>query len=74
MDSLVLDTDVVSFFAKSDTGAAAYAPDVLDRQLCICFQTVAELRLWTLIRRWVPPVAKAWKPCWLGLLCGDAGE
>lgn len=54
MDALVLDTDVVSFFAKADSRATLYSPLLLDRQLCICFQTVAELRLWTLIRRWGP--------------------
>ena len=54
MDALVLDTDVVSFFAKADSRATLYSSLLLDRQLCICFQTVAELRLWTLVRRWGP--------------------
>jgi predicted nucleic acid-binding protein len=52
MESLVVDTDVISFFAKADTRAAAYWRELAGRQACICFQTVAELRLWALLRRW----------------------
>ncbi len=52
MDSVVLDTDVLSFLAKADTRAARYLPELKDRRLCVCFQTVAELRLWVLVRRW----------------------
>lgn len=54
MQSVVLDTDVLSFFAKRDTRASLYASDVVGRRLCTCFQTIAELRLWALIRRWGP--------------------
>lgn len=52
MDAVLLDTDVLSFFAKNDTRAAAYEPAIAGRQLCISFQTVAELQLWALVRRW----------------------
>lgn len=52
MDAVVLDTDVLSFFAKGDTRGAAYAPAIIGKQMCLSFQTVAELRLWALVRRW----------------------
>jgi tRNA(fMet)-specific endonuclease VapC len=52
MDAVVLDTDVLSFLAKADTRAALYIPAITGKRLCVCFQTVAELRLWALIRRW----------------------
>jgi len=54
MSPVLLDTDVLSFFAKADTRASLYAPDLAGRQLTVCFQTVAELRLWALLRRWGP--------------------
>jgi len=54
MPAVLLDTDVLSFFAKADTRASLYAPDLAGRQLAVCFQTVAELRLWALVRRWGP--------------------
>lgn len=48
----VLDTDVFSFLAKADTRASLYRPLLAGRQLCVCFQTVAELRLWAIVNRW----------------------
>ena len=54
MSALVLDTDIVSFFAKGDTRASLYAPVLVGSPLCICFQTVAELHLWALVRQWSP--------------------
>lgn len=55
MDAVVLDTDVLSFIAKRDSRAALYVPALANKQLCICFQTVAELQLWALIRGWGQP-------------------
>jgi predicted nucleic acid-binding protein len=52
MDPVVLDTDVLSFFAKGDTRASLYAPALEGKLLCASFQTVAELRLWAIVRRW----------------------
>jgi tRNA(fMet)-specific endonuclease VapC len=52
MESVILDTDVFSFITKADSRAALYSPFLSDKRLCICFQTVAELRLWTLVRHW----------------------
>lgn len=51
MDPVVLDTDVLSFFAKGDTRASLYSA-LEGKRLCASFQTVAELRLWAIIRRW----------------------
>lgn len=52
MQPVVVDTDVLSFIAKSDTRAKLYESEMIGRSLCVCFQTVAELRLWALVRRW----------------------
>jgi predicted nucleic acid-binding protein len=52
MDPVILDTDVLSFLAKGDTRATLYTRALAGKRLCICFQTVAELRLWALVRRW----------------------
>lgn len=54
MPAVILDTDVLSFFAKGDTRASLYASDLAGHQFCVCFQTVAELRLWAMVRRWGP--------------------
>jgi predicted nucleic acid-binding protein len=51
MDPVILDTDVLSFFAKADTRMALYTSALSGRRLCVCFQTVAELRLWAMVRR-----------------------
>jgi len=51
-ETVVLDTDVLSFIAKADTRASLYEGDMANRTLCVCFQTVAELRLWALVRHW----------------------
>ena len=55
MAAVLLDTDVFSFFFKRDTRAALYAPQLAGAQPCLCFQTLAELRLWALVRRWGEP-------------------
>lgn len=52
MDPLILDPDVLSFITKGDTRVTFYAPLLAGKRLCVCFQTVAELRLWALVRHW----------------------
>lgn len=54
MDPVVVDTDVFSFLTKDDSRAAFYLPYLDAKRLCVCFQTVAELRLWSIMRRWGP--------------------
>ena len=55
MEAVVIDTDVLSFLAKADTRAGLYTSSLVEKRLCICFQTVAELRLWTIVRQWGEP-------------------
>lgn len=52
MEATLLDTDVFSFFFKDDPRRAPYASEVSGKQLCLAFQSVAELKLWTIVRRW----------------------
>ncbi|MGB9178549.1 MAG: PIN domain-containing protein [Pyrinomonadaceae bacterium] len=49
---VVVDTNVISFFIKSDTRAALYQPHLDGRLQIIAAQTRAELEFWTLIYRW----------------------
>src|SRR5438132_7310221 len=55
MPAVLLDTGVFSFVFKRDTRAALYAADLAGAQPCLSFQSVAELRLWSVVRRWGEP-------------------
>jgi tRNA(fMet)-specific endonuclease VapC len=58
-ERVVVDTDVISFVFKGHSLAAAYAPDLRGKQIIVSFMTVAELKRWTLKRRWgVERIAK----------------
>jgi predicted nucleic acid-binding protein len=48
----VVDTDVVSYLYKGDSRAALYYPHLFGQVLVVSFQTVAELRRWTLSAKW----------------------
>lgn len=67
MDAVVLDTDVFSFLLKRDTRRDLYAPHVLGKQICLAFQSVAELRFWAIKRAWSPArvqaLNQAMRPC-----------
>lgn len=52
MDSLLIDTDVISYLFKSDTRAELYRPHLHNKLPLVSFMTVAELRQWMLIRNW----------------------
>ena len=52
MNIVLLDTNVVSYLFKGDTGAVAYAPLLHGNRLAISFMTVAELFEWAAIRNW----------------------
>jgi tRNA(fMet)-specific endonuclease VapC len=52
MSAVLLDTDVFSFVFKRDTRAALYATHLTGAQTCLSFQSVAELRLWAIVRQW----------------------
>lgn len=50
--SRVVDTDVVSYLYKGDSRATLYYPHLFGQILVISFQTIAELRRWTLSVKW----------------------
>jgi len=52
MNSVVLDTDVVSFLFKGDTRAKDYFHCLENRQWLISFMTEAELEQWALLANW----------------------
>src|SRR6516162_3162234 len=52
MPSVVLDTDVLSYQFKGDSRAQPYDRHLAGRLWIISFMTLAELRWWTLRRRW----------------------
>lgn len=51
-ESVVVDSDVVSFLFKRDSRAEIYRRHLLGRILVISFMTVAELDLWALQHDW----------------------
>ncbi len=52
MKRVILDTDVVSFIFKGDSRIHRYQPHVVGAEVIISFMTLAQLRLWALIRQW----------------------
>jgi tRNA(fMet)-specific endonuclease VapC len=55
MDSILLDTNIVSYLVKGDTRGARYREDLDGRRLCISFITVGELRLGMALKGWGKP-------------------
>lgn len=51
-DSVVVDTDVVSYLFKSHPVAYRYLPELKNRTLFISFMTLAELDRWMIEARW----------------------
>jgi tRNA(fMet)-specific endonuclease VapC len=51
-DYLVIDTDVFSFLFKRSTFGEQYIPYLVERTVCISFQTVAELYHWAEKHHW----------------------
>jgi tRNA(fMet)-specific endonuclease VapC len=43
MNTVLLDTNIVSYLFKRDTRAVLYAPHLLNKELAIAIMTVAEL-------------------------------
>lgn len=52
MQTLIVDTDVISYLFKMDTRAQLYKPHLDNNALCISFMTLAELERWTIAHRW----------------------
>ena len=54
MDTVVVDTDVVSFLHKKDTRAGLFRAHLAGNERIISFMTLAELEQWALRRKWGP--------------------
>lgn len=52
LDAAVVDTDVLSFWQKSDTRGSPYSRELAGRTLVVSFQTVAEQLRWAGERNW----------------------
>lgn len=52
MNRAVVDTDVLSFYFKSDSRFERYASELEGKQLIVSFMTLAELQLWQEIKNW----------------------
>jgi tRNA(fMet)-specific endonuclease VapC len=52
MESVLVDTDVFSFLFKKDARRDLYAGDIRGKRLCLSFMSVAELKYWTIKRKW----------------------
>lgn len=52
MNTVLIDTNIVSFILKQDTRAKHYAPFLDGHRLAISFATVAELFEWAEVRTW----------------------
>ena len=55
MESVVADTDVISFLFKSDSRAVLYEGHLAGKEIVISFMTLVELRQWPLQRNWGAP-------------------
>lgn len=51
-NTILVDTNVVSFILKKDTRSVEYAPLLAGHRLALSFATVAELYEWAAIRNW----------------------
>lgn len=52
MNTVLLDTNIVSYGLKRDSRAQLYAPHLLNKELAIAIMTVAELLQWAAVRQW----------------------
>ncbi|GIV98529.1 MAG: hypothetical protein KatS3mg057_3186 [Herpetosiphonaceae bacterium] len=52
MNTLLLDTDVVSYLLKQDSRAQLFEPYLREQRLALSFMTVPELYQWAAIRKW----------------------
>ena len=55
MNTVVVDTDVVSFVFKNHPIGSQYDADLADRTLIVSFMTLAELDRWTMQSKWSAP-------------------
>ena len=52
MESVLVDTNVVSYLVNGDSRGSRYRGELDGRRLCISFVTVGELRLGMILRNW----------------------
>jgi predicted nucleic acid-binding protein len=52
MNTILLDTNIVSFLIKQDSRVKDYAPHLQNHRLAISFMSVAELFQWAYTRNW----------------------
>jgi len=52
MNTLLLDTNIVSYLLKGDSRAILYQPHLLGNELSISLMTVAELLQWSAMQGW----------------------
>ncbi len=52
MDTILLDTNIVSFIFKGDSRIIPYEPFLKGKRFAISFMTVAELFQWAAVRKW----------------------
>lgn len=52
MNTLVVDTDVISYLFKGDTRAALYRQHLQNAAPLVSFMTIAEMEHWALARNW----------------------
>ncbi|MCI0488425.1 MAG: type II toxin-antitoxin system VapC family toxin [Blastocatellia bacterium] len=52
IESVVIDTDVMSFLFKQDSRAALYRPHLAGKLTVISFMTLAEMNRWSLEKNW----------------------
>jgi len=52
MNTVLLDTNIVSSLFKGDSRVRDYAPYLLNQELAIALMTVAELYQWAALRQW----------------------
>ena len=52
MDSIVIDTDVLSYLFKRDTRGDRYQPHLDGKLGVLSFMTIAELEFWANLRNW----------------------
>ncbi len=52
METVLLDTNIVSIAFKPDSRFKSYTPHLRGKRLAVSFMTVAELYQWTVVRNW----------------------
>ena len=52
MNTVLLDTNIVSFLFKGDSRMRDYAPYLLNQELAVALMTVAELYQWAVLHHW----------------------